>query len=50
MAQYALGQTVAHVHQIHAKKFGLTMADSWVTFYIKQRMDPLITTPIQIIK
>ena len=54
-SQYALGQTVAHVHQIHAKKFGLDhdfkvgripkinqWQDSWVTFYIKQRMDPLV--------
>lgn len=54
-SQYQLGQTVAKVHQIHNKKFGLDhdfklgkipknnhWQNSWTKFYINQRLDPLV--------
>lgn len=54
-SQYALGQTVARVHHVTAKQFGFadsnlvsklpknnTWQDDWTTFYLKQRLDPLV--------
>ncbi|KRN02606.1 fructosamine-3-kinase [Levilactobacillus senmaizukei DSM 21775 = NBRC 103853] len=54
-SQYALGQMVAHVHQLTASRFGFDgdqltgklpknnhwQAD-WTTFYLEQRLDPLV--------
>lgn len=52
-SQSALGQAVAKLHQHHAKQFGFyenhttkaltknnAWSDDWVTFYVKQRLDP----------
>lgn len=54
-SQYALGQTVARVHQVTAPKFGFDednlvsklpknnhWQSDWATFYLKQRLDPLV--------
>jgi len=54
-SQYDLGQTVARVHHVTAKQFGFsddnlvstlpknnTWQDDWTTFYLQQRLDPLV--------
>ncbi|XIF19718.1 MAG: fructosamine kinase family protein [Acetilactobacillus jinshanensis] len=60
-SQYKLGQTVAKVHRIHSRKFGLDhdfklgkipknnhWQNSWIKFYINQRLDPLVNLPKRI--
>lgn len=54
-SQYALGETVAHVHQIHHDQFGFdhdvdgklpkqnTWQDNWGEFYVHQRLEVLAT-------
>ena len=54
-SQYELGQTVARVHRVTAKQFGFDQSNlvaklpkdnswqnDWTTFYLKQRLDPLV--------
>ncbi|KRL97601.1 fructosamine kinase family protein [Levilactobacillus hammesii] len=54
-SQYELGQAVARVHRVTAPRFGFdqdnlvaklpkhnTWQDDWSTFYLKQRLDPLV--------
>ncbi|MFC6274722.1 fructosamine kinase family protein [Levilactobacillus tangyuanensis] len=54
-SQYALGQMVAHVHQLTAPQFGFDgdqltgklpknnhWQANWTTFYLEQRLDPLV--------
>ncbi|PWG00758.1 fructosamine kinase family protein [Levilactobacillus bambusae] len=54
-SQYRLGQTVAHIHQVHNSYFGFdhdeldaripkinTWQSDWGTFYTQQRLDPLV--------